>query len=141
VSFYLDANLLVALFAADVHSAAADAWIDSNPRELCVGDFARIEFAAVMSRRFRVEPASEKLLREALDDFDEWTRRMTIPIDTLPRDMTLADRLVRDFDLKLSALDALHLALCKNRNDTLVTFDMRLAEAARRRGVQTIAPS
>ncbi|WP_159732461.1 type II toxin-antitoxin system VapC family toxin [Methylosinus sp. Ce-a6] len=141
MSFYLDANLLVALFAPDVHSAAADAWIDANPGELCVGDFARIEFTAVLSRRFRVEPASEKILREALGDFDEWARRMTTQIDTRPRDMALAEHLARDFALKLSAPDALHLALCENRDYTLVTFDMRLAEAARRRGAKTIAPS
>ncbi|HEY8063223.1 MAG TPA: type II toxin-antitoxin system VapC family toxin [Methylosinus sp.] len=141
MSFYLDANLLVALFVSDVHSAATDAWIDSNPGELFIGDFARIEFAAVLSRRFRVEPASETIMREALDDFDEWARRMTTPIDTLPRDMALADRLMRDFALKLSAPDALHLALCENRDYTLVTFDLRLAEAARRGGAKTIAPS
>lgn len=140
MSFYLDANVLVALFVADVHSASADAWVDAGAGELFVSDFARIEFAAVLSRQVRVEAMSETAAREALSDFDEWTARMTLPVETGARDMNLADRLARDFATKLSGPDALHLALSANRDHQLVTFDMRLAEAARRRGARVVVP-
>jgi predicted nucleic acid-binding protein len=140
MSFYLDANVLVALFVSDARSAAADSWIDSDAGELCVSDFAKIEVSAVLSRQVRVKAMSEAAAREALADFDDWTARMTLPVETGPRDTSLADRLVRDFTTNLSGPDALHLALAANRDHRLVTFDMRLAAAARLRGLGVVTP-
>jgi len=47
-------------------------------------------------------------------------------------DFLLAERLVRDFSMKLAAADALGLASAKNAGAKLATLDARLAEAARR---------
>jgi predicted nucleic acid-binding protein len=135
MSFYLDANVLVSLFAVDAHSNKVDAWIDSDPGALFVSNFARVEFAAVVSRQVRVK-ASDTAAREALADFDDWAREMTQPIEAEARDMILAESLVRDFATKLAAPDALHLALASNRGFSLATFDTRLAEAAAMRGVR-----
>lgn len=65
---------------------------------------------------------------------------MTQPIEADVLDMILAESLVRDFATKLSAPDALHLALASNRGYRLATFDTRLAEAATIRGVRAVAP-
>lgn len=141
MSFYLDANVLLSLFAADAHSTKADAWIDGDPGELFVSDFARVEFAAVMSRRLRAKAMSATVALETLSDFDVWTGRMAWPIETGAADMALAERLVRDFATKLSGPDALHLALSSNRGLRLVTFDERLAGAARMHGAAVVARS
>ena len=51
-------------------------------------------------------------------------------------DFMLAERIVRDFATKLAAADALHLASAKNAGAALATFDLRLADAARMKGVK-----
>ena len=50
--------------------------------------------------------------------------------------VALADRVVRDLATKLAAADALHLATAKNAGAQLATFDQRLADGARMRGVE-----
>lgn len=140
MNFYLDANIIVSLFIADSHSSLVDAWLDSEPGQLFVSDFARVEFAAVISRQVRVGAMNDETAHEALSDFDEWTRRMTQPVETRTRDVGLAERLARDFATKLSAQDALHLAIAANREHHLVTFDARLADAARVKSVSVVSP-
>jgi hypothetical protein len=136
----LDANVLVALFVSDAHSRTADAWIDSDPGSLFVSDFAKVEVSAVISRQLRAKLTSESVARDALADFDEWTNRMTQPLETNSHDVRFADRLVRDFATKLAAPDALHLAMTLKHGLQLVTFDERLAEAARRSGAAVVVP-
>jgi predicted nucleic acid-binding protein len=48
--------------------------------------------------------------------------------------------MVRDFDSKLSAPDAIHLAVAKLRGLVLVTFDQRLSDAARRENIKIVVP-
>jgi len=141
VSFYLDANVLVALFVTDALTKTADAWIDSDPGDLVVSDFAKIEVAAVVSRQVRVGSMTLDAAREALVDFDVWVRRMASAVETSASDLALAERFVRDFATKLSAPDALHLAVTLNHGFQLVTFDARLADAARLLGSSVITPS
>jgi len=50
-------------------------------------------------------------------------------------DFALAEQIVRDFASKLAAPDALHLATAIHAGAALATFDVRLADAARARGV------
>lgn len=138
--FYLDANVLLALFIPDVHSPAVDAWLDRDPGEIYVSDFARLEFSAVVSRQVRNRLFDEQAARDALGDFDEWARRMTNPVEVGPRDLSLADRLTRDFATKLAAADAMHLAMALNHDLTLATYDTRLSEAGGKKGATVITP-
>ncbi len=55
-------------------------------------------------------------------------------------DMALAETLARNFDLKLAGPDALHFAMPTNHGAELVTFDARLAEAARALGAAVFMP-
>jgi hypothetical protein len=48
---------------------------------------------------------------------------------------------VRRFDLLLRAPDALHAAICRRLDLTLVTLDQRLAKAAREVGIEVNVPS
>lgn len=57
-----------------------------------------------------------------------------------PASGALAALLARDPGLKLSAADALHLALSAEGGHCLVTFDVRLIEAARARGYSSEIP-
>ena len=140
MSFYLDANILVSLFVTDSHSAAADRWIDSAPGVIAVSDLAKVEFAAVMSRMVRMGAMHEDAARETLADCDAWLAAATQLARLQSHDMEFADQLVRDFATQLAGPDALHLAIASNHGHTLVTFDQRLANAARMRGVQIVEP-
>ena len=52
----------------------------------------------------------------------------------------LAYAYVRRFDLRLRALDALHLAIARRVDATLITLDRRLASAARELGIAVEMP-
>lgn len=58
-----------------------------------------------------------------------------------PNDISTAERLVRAFELKLRAPDAIHLAVCLRHNYQLATLDTNLALAARALGVACINPA
>jgi predicted nucleic acid-binding protein len=54
--------------------------------------------------------------------------------------MAAAGQIVRDFTSKLSAPDAIQLAITRLGGATLATFDDRLAGAARRHAVPVMIP-
>ncbi|MBV9375949.1 MAG: VapC toxin family PIN domain ribonuclease, partial [Alphaproteobacteria bacterium] len=70
-----------------------------------------------------------------LADFDAWRAAATSAADVHAADARLAYIYVRRFDLGLRAPDALHLAIARRLDATLVTLDRRLAIAANQLGV------
>jgi predicted nucleic acid-binding protein len=70
-----------------------------------------------------------------LDDFDAWRATATSPVDVHAVDVRLGYIYVRRFDLMLRAPDALHLAIARRLDATLVTLDRRLARAAKELGI------
>lgn len=140
MSFYLDTNVLLSLFVADANSAAVDRWFDKRPDDLLVSDFARLEFAAVISRMTRTGEMSASDATEALADCDDWILLAARLSFVQSREIAAADRLVRNFATKLAGPDAVHLASAVNLGATLVTFDQRLADAARGLGAEVSTP-
>ena len=59
----------------------------------------------------------------------------SLPVDIAATDARLAYIYVRRFDLGLRAPDALHLAIARRLDATLVTLDRRLAAAAGELGI------
>ena len=132
---YLDASFLVSFLIEDGHSDVADLWWASRTREAILSAFAACEFSAVMSRGLRTGRFSDAQARAALDDLDS----LRIECESFWPDaetFATAEALVRDFRLKLSAPDALHLASAAAAVASISTFDARLAEAARAIGVE-----
>lgn len=70
----------------------------------------------------------------ALIEFDTFMAGRAQRLPQSPSAGVLAANLARDPALKLSAADALHLALAAIDGLSLVTFDDRLADAAKARG-------
>ena len=66
---------------------------------------------------------------------------MTLAAEIHAADVRLADAYVRRFDLGLRTPDALHLAIARRLDATLVTLDPRLAIAARELGVAVEEPA
>lgn len=98
-----------------------------------------MEVTAVVSRRTRTNDSNETEAREILDDFDR-LRAVCGSHVHIGSDFELAARLIRDFSTKLAAPDSLHLASAINLGATLVTFDARLAAAARMRSAGVVVP-
>ncbi|SFS81024.1 type II toxin-antitoxin system VapC family toxin [Brevundimonas viscosa] len=138
---YFDASALAAVLLDEParqqvndHLAAAD----SAP---VVSDFAVAEVSAAISRLIRMElrtPAEAGMLIEGLD---QWVGETGGPVSLDVLDAREATLLVRRFDLKLRAPDALHLAICRRLEARLVTLDNTLTAAARALDVPCINPA
>lgn len=132
---YFDASVLLPLLIADAHTDRAGAWYSGLRATVVISDFANLEVGAVLSRHLRVGRLTQKQVESALLDFDA----MRANCERLTHgalDYLLAEALARDFATKLAAADALHLASAKNAGAAMATFDARLAEAARRQGLE-----
>lgn len=140
MSYYLDTSIVVALVLRDAHTAKAEAWLERATPACIVSDFCALEFASVVSRQVRMSHLSPADGSAVLDVFDEWIARTAQIVTSSGEQMEAAGRMVRDFDTKLSAPDAIHLAVAKQYGLALVTFDERLGDAARRENVKTVIP-
>jgi predicted nucleic acid-binding protein len=138
MTYYLDTSAIVPLILPDAHTRKAESWFDQTEPDSFVSSFARVEFAAVVSRRVRSEHLSPTQGRDALAIFEEWLTRTASLVKTTSHDIEIADRIVRDFDTKLSAPDAIHPAVARRLGAVLITFDQRLAAAAQLQTVRTI---
>jgi predicted nucleic acid-binding protein len=137
MSVYLDAPVLMSIIASDANSEKAGRWYGGVTASVIVSDLANLEVCAVISREHRAKRFSRAAAEKALSDFDA-LRAASDRLCPGPQDYALADRLIRDFESKLMAADALHLASAKNVAAGLATFDVRLADAARKHGVEVI---
>jgi len=140
MNFYLDTSVVVALVLHDSHTAKAEAWLEHAAPACIVSDFCAIEFASVVSRQVRMSHLSMANGNAVLELFDQWIARTAQVVTSSGEHMEAAGRMVRNFDTKLSAPDAIHLAVAKYHGLVLATFDERLGDAARRENVGTVMP-
>jgi len=73
--------------------------------------------------------------RQAIADFDRWKVRDTTSDALSTADVAEASSILRRFDLVIRTPDALHLAMARRVGAELVTFDERMADAARMLGL------
>jgi uncharacterized protein len=138
VIFYLDTSFLVPIVVDEAGSPNARMWWRESKSDSIVADLARLEFSAVVSRAVRMRSITEAEAQSFLADLD-LLRDDCLTHALGPADVNGAERLIRDFSTKLAAPDALHLASALNLGATLVTFDERLAAAARMSGATVAA--
>jgi predicted nucleic acid-binding protein len=131
VSLYLDASLLVALFVIDPSSARAEAFLAANPAIVLVSDFGAAEFSSAVARRVRTHELTQDDGRLAFLRFDLWCARAVHRHETTAADIDAADRILRRLDLPLRTPDAIHIALARRLDATLLTFDRQMATSAR----------
>ena len=128
---YLDASVLVALFTNDPLTARAETFLRANPWVLIVSDFAAAEFSSVIARHVRTKDIKKEDARTAFSNFDIWTVRTTKRARISTADITAAEVLLRRIDLGLRTPDAINIAMAQRMQTTLVTFDKKMAAAAR----------
>lgn len=137
MSAYLDASAILPILIEEPGSALMDRFMAQSDEALVVSEFAAAEVASALSRLVRTGLLEGADATARLADFDAWRASATIDLDVQASDIRLAHIFVRRFDLMLRAPDALHAALCRRADLTLVTLDRRLSIAAQELGVRT----
>jgi predicted nucleic acid-binding protein len=140
VAVYLDANLIVATLLPEARSEAVFQFLLRQTEPLVVTSFTAAEVASALSRLVRMGELSSAEARLALSYFDGWRLAETMAIEIDDLDIVAAGDLVRRFELKLRAPDALHLAICYRAGARLATSDAVLADAAHSCGLVVVQP-
>lgn len=128
MTLYVDSSALVKRYVEEVDSETAEALLASDHRWVTAGH-AYVEIALALRRRL-----GELARREAMAAFEaDWERTFVVAIDE-----TVCRR-AAEIGMMTGArtLDALHLAAAERaggRSIPVLTFDVRLAETARRLG-------
>jgi len=140
VSFYLDASAIVPTLIEEAGSPATARFLAEATERLTVSDFTAAEVASALSRLVRMALVTEAEATARLLEFDIWRASATDGADFQPSDFRLANIFVRNFALGLRAPDAVHAAVCRRADLTLVTLDRRLASAAEALDVRVVVP-
>ena len=138
---YLDASVIVAIFIRESTSAAILELLDDATASPQISDLAASEVSSAISRLVRTKQLTREVANAVLSDFDEWAQAIGQPTEIYPSDVREANVLVRQFELKLRAPDASHLAICRRLGARMVTLDNNLARAAEAIDVACINPA
>lgn len=138
---YFDASALAAVLLDEPARHRVDALLVDADSAPLVSDFAVAEVSSAVSRLLRTTLRDAAQAEALIQSLDEWVLETGGPISLDASDAWEATLLVRRFDLKLRAPDALHLAICRRLEARLVTLDNNLARAARALDVPCINPA
>ncbi len=139
MSHYLDASLVVALLTAETASERADTWITAqSATSLIVSEWVSAEVAGALSNKIRSRLMTLEQRSAALEVYARLITRTLTVAPIASSHFVAATRFVSDHRLSLRAADALHLAIADEQHATLVTLDVRQAQAGRELGVATL---
>jgi predicted nucleic acid-binding protein len=127
--YYVDTSAAAKLVLVEQGSAAMRRWAESHETELCSSDILRTELQRAARRH---APQSLAMVRRFLQ---------AIVLTAVSAES--CERAAHIDPPSLRALDALHLAAALDLGtelDAIVTYDERLAEAARANGIAAISP-
>lgn len=138
---YLDASVIASLLLDEPGSRqVVEALRPFGPRCI-ISDFTSAEVSSAVSKRVRMGRESAKIANVRLLAFDRFKTDFPEKVTLEPDDISTAERLVRAFELKLRAPDAIHAAVCLRHNYQLATLDTNLADAAHALGVACVNPA
>lgn len=128
--WYLDTSALMKVFVQEEHAGPMRRWLSPRRAGCATSGITRVELVRSLARYgFAPQRAAEALLD-----------RMTL-IEPVPAVLEAAASLPPD---RLRSLDAIHLASARFLDEDLhgiVTYDRRLADAAREHGVAVETPT
>ena len=130
VAFYLDTAALVKLVVAEQETPALRAWLGVADRDPVSCDLARTELMRAVRRA-----ASDRVVQ---------ARAVLDALTLLEVTTAVFEEAGRLNPAGVRSLDAIHLAAALSLGDDLeglVTYDERLADAARANGVAVVAPA
>ncbi len=127
---YLDASALVKLIVAESESDALRSFLDGSP--------------SIVSSRLAAVEVRRVAARQIEHDTDAQVSQILDSVFFIELDVSLAEAAGAVPPPSLRSLDAIHLASAESLAEelaALVTYDHRLADAARARGLQVEAPA
>jgi predicted nucleic acid-binding protein len=133
VTLYVDSSALAKLYVAEADSDVAERLL-MHDHDWLTANHTYVEVMLTLSRR--VQEREVQAAREAFDD--EWSRILIVALD-----VALCRRAAAiGVETSTRTLDALHLAAAERAGTRLdfLTFDLRLAEAARALGFAVLGP-
>ena len=130
MSLYLDASVIVPMFAREGRSLPLRQWALTLDDRLLVGRLGIVEVGSALSRKHREKQIDDLQHQQALTALDTWIDVAIQIVEHEPRDMSDANALVRRPDPKLLPADAIHLATARRLGLTLVTDDAGLQASA-----------
>lgn len=137
--FYLDTSVVVALFAAEVHTARVLDWMAHKPDgPIAVSLWVETELAAALAAKIRLGEMSAEGRDVAEEGYRALRRESLRSIDILPSHFANAARMARTASASLRGGDALHLAIADMAGATLCTLDHRQAEAGEALEIPTL---
>jgi predicted nucleic acid-binding protein len=139
MSIYLDTSVLLPTLVNEPVSGAVETYLVARQERL-ISDFAAVEVASGLSRLVRTGLLTAAEGAARLADFEVWRAATSSPVEVHAADVRLAYAYVRRFDLMLRAPDALHLAIARRLDATLVTLDRRLERASQQLGIAVEVP-
>lgn len=137
---YLDASVLVPLVVPESSSIRVELFLKRDPGPLFVSEFGATEAASAVSRLVRMEQISIAAAYVALDAFDDWRLTVAEAVDITRADFRLAHTLVRQFETKLKAPDALHIAVATRLGARLISRDAGMLMSASMTGLVIVNP-
>jgi predicted nucleic acid-binding protein len=135
---YLDASILIALLTNDAHQLRATETLGKLRPVPVVSDLASLEFASAIARRFRTRELSDNEARAFLGFHDAWVEKDAEQVSSSASDIVMAKDFISRLDLNLRTADAIHIASCRRLDLPLWTFDVRMADCARKLGLDVL---
>ena len=133
MNLYLDASALIPLFIAEERTQDSEKALPGHV--LVVSDFAVAEFSAGVARIVRMGEITESDAAAVFANFDTWLVNVAHRESTAAADVLAAIALVRRLDLGLRTADAVNVAIAQRCEGRLLTFDEKMAGAARTLGM------
>ncbi len=130
MAWYIDTSALVKLVTVEPETAALHEWVADHQPELVASDLLRTELQRAVRRSGTSEPID---IEEGL-----------AAIDLLPATPAVFDAAAELEPDDLRTLDSVHLATAlgiADDCDGLITYDARLADAARHHGLTVLSPT
>jgi predicted nucleic acid-binding protein len=125
----------VALLIPEPLSDRASQFVQASADSLIISNLSTAEFASAVSRRVRMGEFTLGDGQTALSSLDDWILQGVRRVNIAARDVALAASFLRRLDLPLRTPDAIHTAIVRRLDATLVTFDQGMAAAARTLGI------
>lgn len=130
MAWYIDTSAIVKLVTVEAETAALHEWVAEHQPELVASDLLRTELQRAVRRSGTSRPID---IEEGL-----------AAIDFLPATPGVFDAAAELEPADLRTLDSVHLATAlgiADDIDGLITYDPRLAAAARHHGLTVISPT